>query len=426
MKRKYFIIGMAVLATAGLLYFIFGKESSGPSDDASTGEKEKMSQLHSIFQFMSSDKDSKPVQEFNPDNVKTYEIKEANLIRDVIVEKNPVCVNEEFMVRVVAKNPNGPDEHLVYRIQNKLGNPAILRFTKAGPKEFYVIVRDEGLHIDFRKVQVNVLDCPGRSSVILQGHLHNLKSETARFEVTSQEGLAGKCSYQWNFGDKKKTTTHTGYVEHSYATRDQKSLQSSFLVTVKVTDSQNQTATGRTTISFPNIHYLSRLMGSAVLPVVYDQFPKVTDNGIEVTATFKNIFDEPLTFNTAELEIKPCNGSWSAGSRQLPASSILSVATIPPGESVQQVLYITKSQMASSTCNVNVNLKGYFPGNEEGSAKLYLSLPPRSREDVDPNKDKVIEDTDMVRKLNKARQIMGKDKPITPADIEKLDREGKL
>ncbi|MBN1531032.1 MAG: PKD domain-containing protein [Spirochaetes bacterium] len=426
MKRKHLVIGLACLAVAVVLFFVFGNSSRRTSDDASGGEKEKLSRLHSLFQFMDSDNESRPVQEFHPDNVKTYQIEKANLIRDVIIEKNPVCVNEDFMVRVIAKNPNGPDEHLVYRIQNKLGNPAILRYTRAGLKEFYVVVRDEGMHIDFKKVQVNVLDCPGRNAVILRGRLHNLKSETAQFEVTSQEGLAGKCTYLWDFGDKKKATTSTGYVEHSYATREQRTLQSSFLVTVKVIDSLHQTAIGRTTISFPNIHYLSRLMGSAVLPVVYDQFPKVTDNGIEVTAVFKNIFDEPVTFNIAEIELKPCIASGSPDRRELPASSVIGVSTISPGATVEQVVHVSNSVVASSTCNVSISLKGAFPGNEVGYAKLYLSIPPRSRDNVDFNKDKVIEDDDMVRKLNRAAQILGKDRPITPADIEKLDREGKL
>ena len=426
MKRKYLIIGIFIVIAVSLLFFFFWNDSPSTSDDPSAGDKEKLSQLHDIFQFMSPGKDSQPVQEFDPNKVNTYEIEEANIIKDVIVEKNPVCINEDFMVKVIARNPNGPDEHLVYRIQNKLGNPAILRYTKAGMKEFYVVVRDEGKHIDFKKVQITVRECPGKAAVVLYSRLHSLKPETAQFEVINQEGLVGKCTYEWDFGDHKRMKTVTGYTEHSYATRDQTTLQSSFLVKVKITDSLNQTASGRTTVSFPNIHYLSKLMGSAVLPVVYDNFPKITDNGIEVTATIKNIFEEPITFNSVEMEIKPCDSSLQSEYRQLPASSILAISTISPGTSVQQVLNINNSQLTLSTCNVNIQLKGFFSGKEEGIAKLYLNIPPKGKENIDPDKDKVIEDDEMIRKLNKAAEILGKDKPITPADIEKLEREGKI
>ncbi len=425
MKRKHWIIAALIAIAAGLMLYICGSGPSGP-DNATADEREKQSRLFNVFQFISGEKEESPAQEFDPSNINKYEISQANLIRDIIIEKNPVCVNEDFMVTVVAKNPNGPDEHLVYRIQNKLGNPVILRYTKAGRREFYVTVRDEGKHIDLKKVEVTVLDCPGRSAVTLTARLHKLKSETAQFEVINQEGLAGKCTYQWDFGDGNRATTDTGYAEHSYAARDQKTLQSSFLVKVKVTDSMQQTATGRTAVSFPNIHYLSRLMGSAILPVMYDHFPKVTESGIEVQATFKNIFDEPLTFDTADVELKPCSSSLSPEHRQLAASSVLDTATINPGASVQQAVRLSGSVLPPSTCNVTIHLKGYFAGNEEGGAKLYLDIPPRTKKDVDVQKDRVVEDNEMIRKLNKAAQILGKGRPITPADIEKLDREGKL
>jgi len=426
MKRNYLIIIILVIVTAGLLYIFTGNDSSSNTSKSSVKEQDKQSQLLNIFQFMSAGKKDKPEQDFDPEKINTYEIQEANLIRDIIVEKNPVCTNEDFKVTVIAKNPNGPDEHLVYRIQNKLGNPAILRYTKPGKREFYVVVRDEGKHIDFKKVEVTVQDCPGKPTVILNSRMHNLKPETAKFEVTSQKGLTGKCTYDWDFGDGNYMTTDTGYVEHSYITREQNSLQSSFLAKVKVTDAQNQTATGRSTISFPNIHYLSRLMGSPVLPVIYNRFPRITNSGIEVTATIKNIFDEPVTFDTAEMEMKPCDSSWSPEYRQMEPSHILEVSTIPPRASTKQIIRLDNSLLPPSTCNVIIQLKGPFGRNEEVSAKLYLEIPPTGKEDIDPNRDKVIEDDEMLQKLNRAAEILGKDRPITPADIEKLEREGKL
>ncbi len=426
MKRNYLVIVVLVIVTAGILFILTGNDSSSNTSESSVKEQEKQSQLLNIFQFMSAGKEDKPQQEFDPEKINTYEIKEANLIKDVILEKNPVCTNEDFKVTVIAKNPNGPDEHLVYRIQNELGNPAILRYTKPGKRVFYVVVRDEGKHIDFEKVEVTVQECPGKPTVILDARLHNLEPETAKFEVTSQKGLEGKCTYDWDFGDGNYMTTDTGYVEHNYSKREQTTLQSSFLVKVKVTDAKGQEATGRSTISFPNIHYLSNLMGNPVLPVTYNRFPRITDAGIEVTATIKNIFNEPVIFDSAELEMKPCDSSWSPEYRQVAASSLLEVTTIPPRGSTKQIIFMDRSLLPPSTCNVIIQLKGPFGKNEEVSAKLYLNIPPTGKEDIDPQKDKVIDDKEMVDKLNRAAEILGKDRPITPSDIEKLEREGKL
>jgi hypothetical protein len=82
--------------------------------------------------------------------------------------------------------------------------------------------------------------------------------------------------------------------------------------------------------------------------------------------------------------------------------------------------------LPKSTCNLTITLSGQYPGNREVYAKIYLNIPPQSKEDIDASRDKIITDDDMIEKLNKASKILGKDKPITPQDIQKLEREGKL
>lgn len=421
MKRTYIILGI-IIACIALFLLIRSVHNSNQNTDTS----QKTQSLLNIFQFMSTPESQDDIPPVDAEKVETYEIEQANFIKEVILEKNPVCAGEDFKVTVIAKNPYGPDAHLVYRIGNKLGNPAILRFTKAGLREFYVTVRDEGKHIDMRKIQINVVDCADKPIITLSARLHNLEPESAIFEVMLQKGLTGKCTYDWDFGDGKYATTQSGYVTHSYASRDQKGLQSSFIAQVKVTDANGISAIGRSSISFPNVHYLSNLMGNPVIPVIYNKFPYIDGTYITVEINIKNIFDEPIAFNTAVLECKPCNTALSPDYKSISSGEILESTFIAPRSSVKQLLKVPKSLLPKSTCNLNITLSGPYSNNREVYAKIFLNIPPQSKDDIDATRDKIITDDEMIEKLNKAAQILGKDKPITPQDIQKLEREGKL
>ncbi len=421
MKRIYIIIG---IIAAVMLIFIFLIHSN--NDKLKNDDPSKNQSLLNIFQFMSQQEQSEELPPVDPEKVETYEIEQANFIKDIILEKNPVCAGEDFKVTVIAKNPFGSDAHLVYRISNKLGNPAIMRFNKAGQREFYVTVRDEGKHIDMRKVQITVVECPDKPLVVLSARLHNLEPESAIFEVTSQKGLSGKCTYEWDFGDGTYATTQNGYITHNYASRDQKGLQSSFLVKVTVADANNITATGRNSISFPNVHYLSNLMGNPIIPALYNKFPSIDSSTVTVEVTMKNIFDEAVSFNNAVLECMPCNTAMSPDYKNINPDQLLESTYIAPRSTVKQLLKISRYLLPKSTCNLTITLSGQYPGNREVYAKIYLNIPPQSKEDIDASRDKIITDDDMIEKLNKASKILGKDKPITPQDIQKLEREGKL
>ncbi|HXK65896.1 MAG TPA: hypothetical protein PK348_06490, partial [Spirochaetota bacterium] len=127
MKRTYIITGIIIFCIAAFV-LILSVNKSNQQDDTSS----KTQSLLNVFQFMSAPEPQEEIPPVDPEKVETYEIEQANFIKEIILEKNPVCAGEDFKVTVIAKNPFGPDAHLVYRISNKLGNPAILRFTKAG------------------------------------------------------------------------------------------------------------------------------------------------------------------------------------------------------------------------------------------------------------------------------------------------------
>ncbi|TAL34499.1 MAG: hypothetical protein EPN93_12330 [Spirochaetes bacterium] len=422
MTRKNILI-IAVAAVAIILGIILTRGEKDPAEDKKSA---KSKEYAGLLDFLTAPDNEPESKEVNPDEVPSYEIEEAKIIKDVIVEKDPVCSGEDFKVTVVAHNPNGPDKHLVYRIGDKMGNPAILRFTQPGTREFYVVARDEGKHIDHRVVQVQVQDCPGKPVVVLKARMHHTIPETGMFEVTSEKGLTGTCTYEWDFGDGKKTTTNTGYATHTYADRVQSELQSSYVISLKVTDSLNKAVDIRASLSFPNIHYISKLMGQPILPVTADKFATYAGGIYEVNATIKNIFESQVEFDEAELEIKPCDSSYSPTVRVVQARELMDTSLLAPLESLTQTIRMSKALLPPSSCNVTITFSGPFDKSTRVTAKVYVDIPPSSAKDIDTARDKTVTDKAMVEKLNKASRILGTGKPITPEDLDRLEKEGKL
>ena len=257
-KKTIIIISIAagVALLVAVLVLVNTPGSSGP------GANDRQKHINSLMKFMTDEN----AMEIDPDKIEKFEINEAKIIQNVILEKTTVCSGEDVMVTVVGHNPNGSDASLAYRIGDKRGNPAIIRFNNPGKREFSVIVQDEGSHVDFKEMEVDVVDCPDRAQLVVEGKLAGLKSEEAEFEVVKKSGIDEQCTYEWDFGDGQKTSGKYGYITHSYALRDQKAIQSTFTVRVKATDGGGRTAEGRCSVSLPNIHYMSSLLNDSIIP----------------------------------------------------------------------------------------------------------------------------------------------------------------
>jgi hypothetical protein len=421
---------LKILVPAVILLLVLGFMLRGRRNETSEQAPAGADKFKSLFQFMSFAPDDETTLPLDPSKIESYEITEEKFIRNIILEKNPVCVGEDFLVTVEASNPNGPDANLVVRIGNRPGNPAILRFTRAGEREFYVVVRDEGKHIEYKKVSVTVRDCPDRPFVFLKASLHATKPETAEFEVADIKGLQGTCSYEWDFGDGKNGKTNTGYATHNYGMREQTMFLSTFTAKVTVTDGRKNQAVGRATVSFPNIHFISQMMGSPIIPVIYNRFPDFSGGRYEAGITMKNIFDESIAFSEAEIEYRPCDSSGESVFRSVGAGALLSQTALPGKGTVEDRLVFYQSALPKGTCNIIVKLNGRMAGDIPVTASVYLDIPPKSGDAVgesdEGKRDQVVADKEMTEKLEKAARILGKDRPITPDDIRRLEKEGKI
>ncbi len=415
-KKAVIVISAAVAVAVIIILFVLINRP----DSADSKPVDRQKHINSLFNFMTDESEMK----IDPDKIEKFEINQAKIIQDVILEKKTVCSGEDVLVTVAAQNPNGSDANLAYRVGDTRGNPAVIRFIKPGKREFYVVVQDEGSHIDFKKVDINVVDCPDRVQLVLEGKLASLKSEEAEFEVVKKTGIGERCTYEWDFGDGSKATGTYGYITHNYALRDQKAFQSTFTVKVNATDSDGRTATGRCSISLPNTHYISSLLNDAIIPAQYNSFPVLKGSYYEVPVSFKNIYDTDAFFSGAVIEVQPCASSKNSAAVNANPGSLLGVSRLTAGETSSDVLRIDRSMIPAGTCNLIVRLTGELANRKPVTSAVYLNIVPEGTDAAD--RKKVISDKNMVEKLEKAARILGRGRPITPDDLKRLEKEGKL
>ena len=109
---------------------------------------------------------------------------------------------------------------------------------------------------------------------------------------------------------------------------------------------------------------------------------------------------------------------------------MISSTSIPAKSVAEDRIVLSQSALPKGTCNVVIKLMGKMTGDVTVTASIFLDIPPAAGENVGDKEegktDRVVTDKTMQEKLNKAAEILGKDRPITPDDIKRLEREGKI
>ncbi len=357
----------------------------------------------------------------DPSKVPTFDVERIDFIKRVQV-KQTVCVGEDFEVKVTARDPDGRDKDLIYKVGTKVGNPVIYRYLAEGTHELVVTVRDFK-RIDTKTVTVKAVRCAERPIAYLKAGLHPMRPEEGEFEVVKTEGLSGKCTYAWDFGDGSSKTTGVGYATHNYFAREQTRFHSTFIVSVTVSDGSGKSATAKASIDFPNTHWISAQMGAASVPMSYNRFPVKKGDSYVVDMNMKNIYRERISFSEATVDYTPCDTSLPPESREYGAGALLSQTSLAPNETAGATLSIARSIMPRSTCNVTVKLRGSTQSGKQLTANMYLTIP-ATGEDL-KKKGVVIDDPELDRKIQKAKRILGKDF-VTTDELRTLEKEGKL
>ena len=415
-KHKWTLLAAGSVLLIGLILVLRG----GGEKESALADKDPASAMNFYMNLFSS---SDGKSDIDPSKVDTFEVERRNFIRKVHLEKETVCAGDDFEVRVDARDPDGREKDLIFKVAEKVGNPVILKYYGEGTHDIVVTVRDY-TRIDTKTVTVNVVNCPDRPLVFMKATPHPMRPEEGEFEVVKMEGFTGKTSYLWDFGDGTTKKTETGYATHNYFARDQKRFHSTFTVKVTVTDEKNTSATARATIDFPNVQWISSQMGAATIPISYNRFPVNRDGAYTIDVNMKNIHNESLSFGDAEVEYVSCDSERPPEVRAYGAGALLSQTSIARNAVANSTLTLAGGMMPKSTCNVTIKLKGSTQSGKAVNAALYLTIPV-SNEDLKYKKHQVVEDPELDRKIQQAKKILGKDF-VTVDELRTLEKEGKL
>ena len=372
------------------------------------------------------------------------EARHLKLIDTVQLDKTRVCPNEDFQVRIT--QPLDVRVPVQYNVNRYRGNPVVLRFVDPGVREFFITASDGSVGVDFKRVTLEVLekdhpDCAGKPLVVLSARLAALQGETVELEVTRTQNLTGSLRFHWDFGDGTRAENADRFVTHSYAMRDQDDPSSDITITLTVHDEKNTEVVTRATINFPNTYFLAEITGNPVMPVEYDRFPTKRGNNYETNLRIKNIDPVTVDLTRAILKRDTCLAGKEPETGEVPASQLLGNTSIGPKRSQSYRLSLPVDLVGEKTCRLEIIFSGDSIPARQGTrigpkidatygpttATLYLEInaPPGKEEGGGAGAAERVTDPATIEKLNKARKLLG-DRPITPDDIQKLERQGRL
>ncbi len=415
-KHRLLLIALGVLIIVGALVYIRPNEKKSP-------EKEEIRKSYSMGDYlmmMSSDKVDKS---FDASGIKPYEVKRTPFIRNVILEKNTVCVGEDFLVTIESNDPEGRDADLISSIGPSMGNPVIMRFTIPGKHKIIATVRDFK-RIDTKVEEIEVVECSSKPAVYLEARLHPFRMEEGEFEVMKLQNLKGNCTYEWDFGDGKSTTTTRGYTTHNYGLRDQKRFNTSYMVKVTVTDEKQVSVTARASLDFPNIQWISGHMGSMSVPVIFNRFLDSKNNEFRTDISMKNIHSQDLTFNDADITLTLCNSPGVTQNLTVNASSFMPKTNLSGGEVIRGDISFKESVVPKSACAVAVIIHGKLSDGKPVSLEMNFTIPADSMA-LNSKNSVEVEDHGLDRKIQMAKRILGRDY-VTQDDLYTLEKEGKF
>lgn len=417
-RKKIVIITASMLAMLAVLFLLIS-----PSEIDSEKKNSLPSFLKRAVWRIASVFTTTP----DPAAVQPLHIRQESFIRDIILEKSVVCSGEEFIVYVEAANSNGDKGRLVYTIGTRSGNPGLLSFSEPGTHRFDIVVKDafgEGIQYAHASVRVNA--CVPHTAVRMSGAPDPENQERIVFTIAGDENASRRKRYHWDFGDGTVATTLTSSTTHSYEEREQREYASTFVAQVTVIDEQGRQSIGRTTVTIPNISYLSLQMGNPVMPVRYDRFLVKKGDRYETRLVFHNVFAENVEFDEARIALRTCDGIGELPDAIESAERIIDTTAVPAYLSADAILSLPAWAIPESACFLSLTLHGNMgPEEQRVRAQINLDLPPRPLTQ-NATRNTRVTDRALLEKLNRAAAIRGTNRPITDEEIKRLEREGKI
>ena len=272
--------------------------------------------------------------------------------------KNPVKVSRAL------------DETIVDAVD--LARPSRARRHRYGEREIDITVRDGRYNIDTRKITVSVIDCPGKPALAINSSKSDRAADEIEFSIIGKRGIETPCTYEWDFGDGFFINTGEETITHDYGKRPQDALSSTFTVTVRAIDGKGNKAAARTSISLVNTRFVSKQVGFAVVPVMYDTGLQLVDHAWSTRVIIKNIYDAPITFTEAEIIKKSMPGSEIIERQRVSAGSIMNTLEIRNGEIAEDAITLPSHLVPDPGQVTQVVLMGTFPDKTTAKGILFL------------------------------------------------------
>lgn len=377
-------------------------------------------------------------------------LRTADLIADVRVDKQRVCAGESFLVNIRGKPEHAhsslPIAELNFNIGGTFGNDIALSPRSAGTEQYTVVAANGVDKIEHRAFNVEVLpsdapECASRAIVTLAVERAKQDPNVVVARVVSRRGLDEAVQYSWRFGDGASVQTSVPLATHSYALRDQKRTLSAYLVSVEARDARGRRAEGRATFNLMNNFYKARMFGARLVQAVYDHFPVPGAADYRVDVTLRSFEPEPVVLSRAKLVERSCFAGQRDRTHELSAAELTGSPRLEPEQTNEVTLRIPKALVGEDTCAVALELIGDTvpPHTDQPLPSSPIKLRPvTSRIDLEikaaPSAEqggsptlarRAVRDPVLLNKLRHATELLGSDR-VTPAQLEQLERDGKL
>ena len=356
---------------------------------------------------------------------------ESRSVFEVKLDKRSVCMNEEVTISL---NTAGryAKPNLMYSIGGKTGDRRIMKYGTPGTKKILVLVKDyqQGEIIQQKTVEVIVEDCVKIDTLSFQATPDSKNNGIYSFTINENELPNGSYLYTWEFGDDSTLETSAPRAAHDYRKRKQDRMFSTFTVSVTATNDTGYKLSGSRTISLPNLHFMSSAMGSPTLPAIYDRFPMLNGDYYTTGIEINNIYEYSVEFTEAVMTCYLFDGSPCSENNYYNAEDILDHKYIPETTIDTLTVRLKEVDVPPGTGSISLILTGQLFDDQTVTARILLDIPPKQIEytagtdsGTTHKKFPAVQNRVLIRNLEKAQELLGTGRPITPSDLSRLERE---
>jgi hypothetical protein len=254
--------------------------------------------------------------------------KEGYKIEEVWIEKESICLNEDFRVKVKASDPDGSNQWLTTRIHyagtpNVFGNNVVMRpgaMVAADPetrKKEEAVVRVE--LYDFRQRQlkavytkkVKLKDCTKPEYGLSVSCKNTVNPLNFRCQLNDyNDPMFTASAFEWRILDLDDSdfpiTTETPFWEYKFPFRPAARLADNFVVEVKAFGKDGQVRIGRGNLTLHHHMFLVRKQSGLLQLIVYYKGLEEVDGQVNLVVEMMNPHDDPIVLSEVKKIVTPC------------------------------------------------------------------------------------------------------------------------